>query len=309
MLQTLEPAQTTWRREPFRASRQSLPFGQTYEDPRIELGAFPPRSRVFSIAGAGDTARALAAAGHRVTAVDISPAQLAYAESRAAGSPAHAGTAERLLEFGRNLAKLAGWSRTKLEAFVDLSDGAEQIEFWDRQLDTTMWRAAVDMLLAPCLLSLCYRSPFLASLPRDFGPRLRKRLRRGWARHSNCGNPFAALLLLGRPLPEPGTAVTPIRFVRADAADYLESCPPGAFDAFSLSNISDGASLEYQRRLQAAVNHAAAPEAVVVRRSFAEPGSSTCANRAALDRSLLWGMVEVSHAGAAGTGGASCCIC
>jgi methylase of polypeptide subunit release factors len=37
---------------------------------------FKPQSRVFAIAGAGCTARALAAAGHFVTAVDINARQL-----------------------------------------------------------------------------------------------------------------------------------------------------------------------------------------------------------------------------------------
>jgi len=64
-----------------------------YEDSGIELRAFKPQSRVFCIASAGCTARALAAAGHEVTAVDINPMQLAYAKSRAAGEPAQVGSA------------------------------------------------------------------------------------------------------------------------------------------------------------------------------------------------------------------------
>lgn len=300
--------QTPWRRGPFRARPLSLFFGHTYEDPGIELEACAPRSRVFSIAGAGDTARALAAAGHCVTAVDINPAQLAYAEARAAGSPAHLGTADRLLGFGRNLARLAGWSRARLEGFLSLSDCAEQIDFWDRELDTARWRSAVDTLLAPQLLGVCYRSPFLRSLPRDFGLRLRRRLRRGWASHPNDRSPFAALLLLGRSLPEPGAARSPIRFVCADAADFLESCPPGTFEAFSLSNVGDGASPEYLVRLQAAIEHAAVPRAVVVSRSFREPDSAVATNQAGLDRSLLWGVVDVRKVKIL-AGGVPCCTC
>jgi S-adenosylmethionine:diacylglycerol 3-amino-3-carboxypropyl transferase len=300
--------QTPWRQGPFRARPLGLIFGQTYEDPGIELEAFAQRSRVFSIAGAGSTACALAAAGHRVTAVDINPAQLAYAEARAGGGPARRGAAERLLGFGRGLARLAGWSRDRLEVFLSLSDCGEQIDFWDRELDTAAWRFAVDTLLAPRLLSLCYRSPFLRSLPRDFGRRVRERLRRGWGSHANSCNPFAALLLMGRPLPEPGAAVSPIRFVCADAAEFLESCPAGSFDAFSLSNIGDGASPEYLQRLQAAVEHASAPGAVVVSRSFQEPDDSAAGNRAGLDCSLLWGVVDVRPAGVF-AGGVPCCTC
>jgi S-adenosylmethionine:diacylglycerol 3-amino-3-carboxypropyl transferase len=300
--------QTPWSRGPFRARLTGLAFGETYEDARIELEAFAPRSRVFSIAGAGHTARALAAAGHWVTAVDINAAQLDYAAARAAGSPPRMGAAERLLGFGRNLARLAGWSRARLEAFLSLSDCKEQLEFWDRELDTAGWRFAVDTLLAPRLLRLCCRSPFLRSLPRDFGPRVRERLRRGWTSSSNSRNPFAALLLLGRSLPEPGAAGSPIRFVCADAADFLESCPPGAFEGFSLSNIGDGASPEYMKRLRAAVEHASAPGAVVVSRSFREPDAAAAQNQASLDRSLLWGVVDVSRVGVC-AGGVPCCTC
>jgi len=309
MWRSHELEQTPWRSSPFRGPRGGVMFGQAYEDPGIEIAAFPPASRVFSIAGAGSTSLALAAAGHRVTAVDINPAQLEYARARAAGSAPRASTAERLLGFGRNLARLAGWSRARLEAFLSLSDCCEQVEFWDRELDTATWRFAVDGLLAPRLLRLCYRSPFIESLPQNFGPQLRQRLRRGWATHSNARNPFAALLLKGKPLPEPEPAVTPIRFVCADAADFLEGCEAGSFGAFSLSNIGDGASPQYRQRLQAAVEHASAPGAIVVTRSFREPDRGALENRAALERSLLWGVVEVKPVRAFSREGELCCIC
>jgi hypothetical protein len=263
------------RSGPFRIQPRGLIFGQTYEDSGIELRAFKPRSRVFSIAGAGCTARAFAAAGHHVTAVDINPQQLAYAESRAAGEPLRSGAVERLLALGRKLATLAGWSHGKLTDFLDLSDGAEQAEYWDRWLDSPRWRAAVDTLLAPRLLRLCYASPFVDALPRDFGAHLRRRLRHGWMLHANRCNPYAAALLLGRPPAELGAAVSPIQFVCADAADFLENSP-ATFDAFALSNIGDGAPLDYRQRLRAAMERAAAPGAVLVARSFAEPGPNTC---------------------------------
>lgn len=299
--------QTSWQRGPFRLWPRGLMFGQTYEDHRIELESFPPRSRVFCIAGAGYTARALAAAGHQVTAVDINPAQLEYAKSRVTGSPPHAGMAESLLWFGRRLVSLAGWTRARLEVFLSLSDCSEQAEFWDRELDTARWRSTFDLLLAPRLLSLFYRNPFVDSLPRDFGPRLRQRLRRGWANHSNRHNPFAAALLVGRPLPEPDAPGTPVRFICADAAHFLSSCPPRSFEAISLSNIGDGASPDYLRHLQSAVAHAAVPGATIVSRSFLEPGFDSESNQAALDRSLLWAAVLVKQVGAVVKGGVSCC--
>lgn len=301
----IETASTPWRDGPFKAKQRWLTFGRMYEDSGIELRVFKPYSRVFSIAGAGCTARALAAAGHRVTAVDISPRQLAYAESRAGGESVQMGTAERLMALGRRFATLAGWSHRKLADFLDLSNPSEQLKYWDRRLDTRIWRIVVDVLLAPRLLGLCYAGPFTESLPRDFGLRVRERLRRSWSRHGNRSNPYAAQLLLGTPPVEPEAPVSPIHFVCSDAADFLESCSPASFDAFTLSNIGDGASALYMRRLHTAIERAAAPGAVVVTRSFAEPKKDIAANWAAEDRSLLWGVVEVIRIG----GGKPCFIC
>jgi S-adenosylmethionine:diacylglycerol 3-amino-3-carboxypropyl transferase len=309
MLQRLETVSTPWRNGPFRVQAHPLLFGQTYEDCGIELRAFKPQSRVFAISGAGYTARALAAAGHRVTAVDIDPDQLAYAKSRAEGGPGRAGAAERLLAFGRRMARLAGWTQRKLVEFLDLSDCARQIEYWDERLDTPIWRAAMDKLLAPRLLGLCYASPLAASLPDGFGRRIRQRLRRGWASHPNRSNPYAAALMLRTAPVDPGPSATPIRFVCADAAEFLERCPLSTYDAFALSNIGDGASREYLRRLRNAVEHASAPNAVVVSRTFAEPGMDTTTDCAALDRSMLWGVVNVGAIAIFGEGGKQCSIC
>ena len=309
MLQRLETVSTPWRNGPFRVQAHPLFFGQTYEDCGIELRAFRPQSRVFAISGAGYTARALAAAGHRVTAVDIDPNQLAYAKSRAEGGPGRAGAAERVLAFGRGMARLAGWTERKLVEFLDLSDCARQIEYWDDRLDTPIWRGAVDILLAPRLLGLCYSAPLAASLPDGFGRRIRQRLRRGWATHPNRSNPYAAVLMLGTAPVDPGRSATPIQFVCTDAAEFLESCPPSTYDAFALSNIGDGASPEYLRRLRNAVEHAAAPNAVVVSRTFAEAGSDSSTNWATHDRSMLWGAVYAGSVTTFGEGGKQCSIC
>lgn len=309
MLHTLEPTETPWRQGALRTRPGRLMFGQTYEDPEIELRAIPNGSRVFCIASAGTTAGALAAAGHHVTAVDISLGQIDYAQARIAGGLPRDGMAERLLEFGRNLAVLCGWTRRKLDFFLDLSCCREQVEFWDRELNTPVWRAMFDTLLAPRLLRLIYRSPFAASLPADFGPRVRERLRRGWARHGNRTNPFAALLLEGKPIANAHGTGLPIRFACADAADFLARCAPCSFDAFALSNIGDGASAEYRRRLDAAIKHAATTTAVVISRTFAQPSPGIEMNLAAEDRSLIWGAVSICRVGGVDEGGVACCIC
>ncbi len=290
----LDFASTPWQRGSLRTREPELLFGAMYEDAAIELEAFAPASRVFSIAAAGCTACALRAAGHNVTAVDINPCQIEYAQARAAGAPFREGAAEKLLARGRRLLPLLGWTKSKLREFLSLREPSEQLRYW-HGIDSQRWRMAVDTLLSTSLLRLAYGGPFLAGLPRHFGARVRARLERAWANHSNCSNPYAWRLLLGetRFAAEPPAAG--IRFVCADAASYLEECPGASFDAFSLSNIADGAPSGYVRRLWSAVQHAAAPGAVVVTRSFREPAVTCGNNWAARDRSLLWGAVNVSR--------------
>ncbi|HXK24727.1 MAG TPA: DUF3419 domain-containing protein, partial [Myxococcota bacterium] len=94
--------------------------------------------------------------------------------------------------------------------------------------------------------------------------------------------------------PPPPPEAKAIRFVHADAAAFLEGEPPGSFDGFTLSNIPDGTGPEYERRLLAAVERAAAPGAIAVLRSMREPEvDSRAENKAAEDRAMLWGLVEV----------------
>ncbi|HEY1332975.1 MAG TPA: hypothetical protein VGF31_01890, partial [Myxococcaceae bacterium] len=90
-----------------------------------------------------------------------------------------------------------------------------------------------------------------------------------------------------------GTPPKDVALACADAAEFLEQCQPGRFDAFTLSNILDGAPESYRRRLMTAVERAATPRAVVVLRSFGEPRPEVRTNVAGDDRSMLWGVVEV----------------
>lgn len=269
-----------------------LLFGHMYEDAEIERAAFRGKGRVFCIASAGATALQLADQ-HEVVACDINPAQLAYAKWRTGGGPAETGDAERAMNFARAFMPLVGWRRGIVRAFLSLSDVAEQMAFWRKHLDTRRFRAGFDTLMSPPVLRAVYAPQFLSCLPSKFGYVLRNRLERGFARHQNTSNPYARTLLLGETSEDPRREAPNIRFVLADAASWLESCPARFFDGFALSNILDAAEPAYRLRLSRAVRRAATEEAVVVLRSFAEPLPGLVSNHAERDRSMLWGVVDV----------------
>jgi len=287
--------ETPWEAGRFDAhdGPKKILFGRMYEDAAIEKAAFAPGGRVFCIASAGCMAMELAVR-HAVTAVDINPLQLAYAEQRAAGGPMRIGSAERVVSLGRRLMAPFGWRRRTLESFLALEEPVEQMTFWNRHLNTAGFRFTTDRLLSLAWLQRVYASSFLEFLPAHFGRVMRERLERCWKTHANRTNPYAHSLLLGVP-PDPPRppASEAIRFVCADAASFLESCAPGSFDGFALSNTLDGAPGGYRRRLFAAVRRAGAPDSVVVLRSFAEPPHECATNLAARDRSILWGIVDV----------------
>jgi S-adenosylmethionine:diacylglycerol 3-amino-3-carboxypropyl transferase len=278
-----------------RGGRARILFGRMYEDAEVELAVFSPGARIFCVASAGCTAFALAGSGCTVTAVDLNPAQIAYVRSRLAGSPAVTGAAERLLGRLRRLAPLVGWKRHTLETFCLLDDCAEQRRFWDERLDTRRFRAALALVFRPLALRAVYAPRFLSALPPRFDRVLRLRLERGFATHSNRGNPYARQLLLGDvPALEPEQELR-VDLQCADAAEYLERAAPESFDGFALSNVLDGANEAYGARLFAAVRRAAAPKAQLVLRSLREPGHPADADWAARDRSVIWGSIRIEE--------------
>jgi S-adenosylmethionine:diacylglycerol 3-amino-3-carboxypropyl transferase len=291
-------AVTVWERGRLdaRGGPRQVLFGRMYEDASIELDAFGRGSRIFCIASAGCTAMKLAP-HHDVVAVDINPVQLAYAERRLNGDPGFRGRAERVMDFARFFAPLAGWWPSRVRTFVELDDPAEQMAYWEGHLDTWRFRAALDALFSVTALRSVYSSPLLDVLPKRLGAVMRRRMERCFAQHPNRSNPYARSLLLGELSPDPPPLEAKnIRLVHADAAGFLENQPPASFDGFTLSNILDGAGDAYRQRLFAAVKRAAAPGAAIVLRSFSDADASSPANRAADDRAMLWGSVLVRPA-------------
>jgi len=289
---------TVWEHGRFDARRGAgkILFGRMYEDTTIETGAFAKAGRIFCIASAGCTAMALAA-DHDVVAVDINAVQLAYAERRFRGEHGFPGTAERLMSFGRSFAPLVGWWPAQVREFLELQDSQQQTAYWRRVLDTRRFRASVDGFLSLTTLRTVYAHSFLDFLPSHLGAVMRGRMARCFGLHPNRTNPYARALLLG----EFADTVAPpqaksIRAIHADAAGFLQEQPTASFDGFALSNILDGATESYKNRLYAAIQQAAAPGAVVVQRSFREPPFNLSNNRAADDRAMLWGIVEVKPA-------------
>jgi hypothetical protein len=279
-----------------RRGRRKLLFGCMHEDVEIERSVFPRGSRIFCIASAGSTAMALSAE-HEVVAVDINPVQIAYVERRLAGGPVERGSAERVLAFARRFAPLAGWTTERFQEFLALEQPDEQIAYWRTHLDTYFFRTGLDLLFSARTLRTVYARSLIESLPANFGAVMRRRMERCFGRHSNRRNPYARMLLLGEPVPVTTTLCpNQIRLATADAADFLERQAGGNFNAFSLSNILDGINAAYAERLFRAVGHAATSDALVVLRSFREIGSDLSDDRAADDRSMLWGTVGVWRA-------------
>ena len=295
-----EPVTSPWSRG--RLDGRPLPatllFGRMHEDWTIETSVFAPGSRVFCIASAGCTAMALAGRGFRVTAVDINPAQVEYVQKRLAGAPLAAGQVEKLWERARRAMRWLGWPERTLRAFLELDAPDDQIRFWREHLDTARLRVALGTALHPWLLRLVYPADFVQAVPRIFALVLRRRLERGWATHPNRTNPYAWEMLLGcEPPSSVPIASASIALVCADAAQFLEDCPAESFDGLTLSNILDGTGSDYRERLLRAVRRAAAPGALLVLRSFAEPENEDADRRARQDRALIWGSLRVERVG------------
>ncbi|WP_306368268.1 DUF3419 family protein [Nocardiopsis sp. CC223A] len=279
-----------------------LLFGRMYEDPRVEVRAFPAApARVLCIASAGDTAAALSRAGYDVTAIDVNPVQLAYARARLAGeTPAVTGSAERMLAAGRRAAALAlpAWHPASLDAFLDLDDPRVQSSWWRTRLDGPGLRLLMGTALRPVgVLAAALAPGFRHVVPPRFDAALRARIARVVAHHPNTDNPLLAALLADRAADPIAPGPGPVRWLLGDAAEHLESVPARSYDAVTLSNVLDGPGPAYRRRLRTAVERAVRPGGTAVLRSMGGAPGTAAAARTAAERCPLWGSLYVTTVG------------
>jgi S-adenosylmethionine:diacylglycerol 3-amino-3-carboxypropyl transferase len=268
-----------------------LVFGRMYEDPEVELRSLPA-GRLLVIASAGDVAFALAAAGRDVVAIDINPAQVEYVRDRVAGGLQRAGQADRYLARAAKALPLMGMSTDRLRKFFDLDDPGVQVRVW-RKLAGRRFRAALALAFGPAL-RFAYRSDLASALPHGFAGELESRFERGFAIHPNRSNPIAPALF---GLPTAPASAHHIELEQAEVLQFMRAQPPGSFDGFALSNITDGAPADFKDELLTAARRIARSGAIAVLRTFGAPRGREDSARAASDRALIWGGIDTVAVG------------
>ena len=203
------------------------------------------------------------------------------------------------MAFGARLRAARGLAARRVRAFLDLDDPAAQIAFWRGHLDTWRFRAALRRAALGRRPARRLRGP----LPRLPARRLRRGDARGaWSAVSRATptatNPYARALLLGeRPDCAAAPEATGIRLVHADAA---------ASSRAARRQLRRLHALEHPRRRHATPTGGACCGGEARRRAGRGRGPAQLrraaraspTNRAADDRSMLWGIVDVRPAAA-----------
>ena len=281
--------------------RQRLLHGWDWSDPRIELEELEPASRVLVSAGAGEMVAALAAAGHRVTALAANRNQLDYARRRVGGGAFEPGAAERLFDVGRGMIRAASpaWSRRRMRQFLQEDEPLKAAAVWKERLDNRTLASILKTMLGPAgSLSALVLRDFSTPIPPHFDEAIRGRIARALRKHAPRDNPYAWRLLLGEELPGhrlPRVDADAIGWVDAPLLDHLERVDAGTYDAMTLSNVIDGADERWVRDLRKAAVRAVVPGGPIIARSFATTMDDDAAKRARRDRAMLWGSIVVQR--------------
>lgn len=240
-------------------------FAVVREDPELEL-ELVDRTRAahaLVVASGGCTAIALAARrpGLRVTAFDLSPAQIAHAKAKvelvASGQSAalnvatsdptahnQAGEFERLFRALRAFLAELVIAPGEIERFFSVgTSAAERRELAARWRSAPQWAPAFAALFTPSVLVAMFGPDAVRhAAPGSYGPYFQRAFERGLAREDAGENPFLAHVLLGRyteaapppyPVPAPRGDVTWVEG-SLDAVPDLQR-----FGVVSLSNVFD----------------------------------------------------------------------
>ncbi|WP_430591584.1 hypothetical protein [Humidisolicoccus flavus] len=282
--------------------RQKLLHGWGWEDASLEIAEFPARGRVLAAAGSGEVAALLASAGLDVDIVDANASQLEYAMEHIKTGEYEPGTVERLIDVARALvrASVPGWSRKKLRAFLADRSADRRRTYWERHLDTRVFRSVLTATLGPAsALSAALQRDFSRPIPPHFAAVLRARVAQAVPRHELHNNRFAHRLFLGEDHPDwrlPSGVADRITPIQQDALSYLQAQPDEQYDGISLSNLADGASAEFRESLLRESMRVLRPGCAVILRSFSEAATPDASRRAAAESSMLWGSVTVLRA-------------
>ncbi|HWD41464.1 MAG TPA: DUF3419 family protein [Fimbriimonas sp.] len=155
-----------------------------------------------------------------------------------------------------------------------------QREFYRKRWNTWAWRAGLTLLVNQASLALAYSRRFGMAAGTNFGRYFLSGFDQVFEESPAASNPFVWQVFLSReknlPLPdwlseEAGAAIRAkldrLTLACGDVADVLLS-RRSQFDFASLTNILDGADLEYRRILARSLMHGVKDEGLIVIRSF-----------------------------------------
>jgi S-adenosylmethionine-diacylglycerol 3-amino-3-carboxypropyl transferase len=189
----------------------------------------------------------------------------------------HCGALDRKLVWMRRALHLL-LGRRRQESMLGEPDAAAQRRFYHERWDDWRWKLLFRWGLSRPVLRLVYDRALLDGLPRDFARIMKEQVDAAFLGSPIRENGYLWETFLGRPAPDasglpiylqrPHHAIvreglSRLNLACADAAEWLEACPPASIGFFALSNILEISAPDYRRRLALAIRRAARPGALV----------------------------------------------